>query len=416
MTVDLLSETNGRSEPAAAPDVRAVLDIRHVVIDDLSPHPSAANGIHHVVRRIAREQIAMRDDARIIFLRPGRDGQAAATELPTLVLPLDGPRFAGHVIGLVPQVITALTAGAGPHTMFHIHTARQPLLLALVRQLTRRDLAFGITVHGRYSHVIDGHGRVTNWRSALYLRLIERNAIEKARFVQAVSNAEADIIRRLAPRARICVIPNAAYSSALDGVPVLPRRTASFAAFPTFGYCGRYEIVHKGLDLLIEGFAAYRRQGGRGKLVLIGTGPARDVIAAMAQTLGVTEAVEIHGPCFGEDKRRLMQSWDFFVQPSRFDGVPIAALEAALSGLPLIVSTETGLAGAITSAGAGIVIRNLTATAVAAAFAAASAMLPDGWNRMAASAHAMAVEIGDWTPIAESLRRLYIPSGRPGKP
>ena len=48
---------------------RASLDIRHVVIDDVTPHPSAANGIHHVVRRIAREQIAAGDDPRIIILR-----------------------------------------------------------------------------------------------------------------------------------------------------------------------------------------------------------------------------------------------------------------------------------------------------------------------------------------------------------
>lgn len=415
MTVDLLSETKGRSGRGAGPGAPAGLDIRHVVIDDISPHPSAANGIHHVVRRIAREQIAARDNARIIFLRPGQEREAAASDLPTLILPLDGPRFAGHVVGLAPQVVAALTAGAGRDTMFHIHTARQPLLPALARAFGRQGLAFGITVHGRYSHVIDGQGRVANWRSALYLRLIERHAIEKARFVQAVSSAEAEIIGRLAPRARISVIPNAAYSSALDGVPPLPRR-APFAAFPTFGYCGRYEIVHKGLDLLIEGFAAYRRQGGRGKLVLIGTGPAREVIAALADRLGVAAAVDIHGPRFGEDKRRLMQSWDFFVQPSRFDGVPIAALEAALAGLPLIVSTETGLAGAVTAADAGIVIPNLTATAVAAAFAEASALQPAAWSRMAASAHATAVEIGDWTLIAASLRRLYLPPGQPGEP
>ena len=40
--------------PLAPP--RASLDIRHVVIDDAGPHPSAANGVHHVVRRMAREQ------------------------------------------------------------------------------------------------------------------------------------------------------------------------------------------------------------------------------------------------------------------------------------------------------------------------------------------------------------------------
>ncbi|RDJ24080.1 glycosyltransferase [Bosea caraganae] len=409
MGANLLSRPRPVLRVVASAGARRRLDIRHVIIDDVSPHPSAANGIHHVAGRIAREQVAAGDDARIIFLRQqDMAGEAESFDLPTLILPLDGPRIMGHPVAMVPEAVAALTAGAGPDTIFHIHTARQPLLLSLVRELARRNLAFGITVHGRYSHVIDARGRVANWKSALYLRLIERRAIERARFVQAVSQAEADVIRRLAPRARICVIPNAAFSSALDGAPPAPRRVASFAAFPTFGFCGRYEIVHKGLDLLVEGFALYRREGGPGRLVLIGTGPARDVIAAMVNTSGIADAVDIHGPCFGAEKQRRMQDWDFFVQPSRFDGVPIAALEAALTGLPLIVSTETGLAQALQAAGAGIVIRNLTAAAVALSFAEAALVSPKAWSAMAASAHDMAIAIGDWTPIAASLRKLYL--------
>ncbi|KRE05846.1 hypothetical protein ASE63_05870 [Bosea sp. Root381] len=388
---------------------RASLDIRHVVIDDVTPHPSAANGIHHVVRRIAREQIAAGDDPRIIILRrPDVAGEPEPIELPTLILPLDGPMLMGHIVGIVPQIMAALTAGAGPETIFHIHTARQPVLPLLVRELGRRGLAYGITVHGRYSHVIDKAGRTANWKSALYVRLVEQRALGKARFVQAVSAAEAQVIRRLAPRARIRVIPNAAYSSALDGMPPAPRRRTSFAEFPTFGFCGRYAIVHKGLDLLIEGFAAYRHGGGQGRLVLIGTGPARDVISAMANTFGLGDAVEINGSCFGEEKRRRMARWDYFVQPSRFDGVPIAALEAALSGLPLVVSTETGLDAAVDATGAGFVLSALTPQAIASSFSQASALSPEAWDTMALAAYGMAVEIGDWTPIAATLRGLYL--------
>jgi len=388
---------------------RASLDIRHVVIDDAGPHPSAANGIHHVVRKIAREQIAAGDDPRIIILRrPNMAGEPEPVDLPTLILPLDGPMLMGHMVGIVPQIVAALTAGAGPETMFHIHTARQPVLTSLVRELERRGLAFGITVHGRYSHVVDRAGRIANWKSALYVRLVERRALEKARFVQAVSTAEAQVIRRLAPRARIQVIPNAAYSSALDVMPPAPRRRASFADFPTFGFCGRYAIVHKGLDLLIEGFAAYRRGGGQGRLVLIGSGPARDVICAMANTFGLGDAVEINGACFGDEKRRRMAQWDYFVQPSRFDGVPIGALEAALSGLPLLVSAETGLDGPVNATGAGFVLTALTPEAIAAAFSQAAALSTEAWDAMALAAYGMAVEIGDWTPIAETLRRHYL--------
>lgn len=412
MAAGLLYEPSQAAPPAAQTGTRAALDIRHVIIDDVSPHPSAANGIHRVAFNLAREQIAVGDAARIVFLRRAEmPGEVEKVDLPTLVLPLRGRNLMGHVVSVAPEIIEALTAGAGPGTIIHIHTARQPCLLSLARELSRRGLAFCITVHGRYSHVIDGNGLIANWKSALYLRLIERHAIEKARFVQAVSSAEADVIRRLAPRGNICVVPNAAYSSALGGVQQAPHRSASFEEFPTFGYCGRYEIIHKGLDLLVEGFAIYRRNGGLGRLVFIGTGPARDVIAAMAKTFGIADAVEVNGPCFGDDKQRKMRAWDFFVQPSRYDGVPLAALEAALAGLPLIVSTETGLAGHLTAAQAGIVFENLTPAMIASGLAEASALSRDAWTDMAQRARTLAIEIGDWTPIAARLRALYTGAG-----
>ncbi|WP_332692934.1 glycosyltransferase [Bosea sp. (in: a-proteobacteria)] len=404
---DLLSPEAASTAPLAP--IRTSLDIRHVVIDDCGSHPSAANGVHHVVRRMAREQLAAGDHAKILFLRShDQDGGGEAVDLPTLILPLDGPRLAGRIYGLAEPIIAAMAAGAGPATVFHIHTARQLLLPALARALDRRALPFGVTVHGRYSHVFAPKGSVANWRTAAYLRLFERQALELARFVQAVSAAEAKIIARLAPAARVHVVPNAAYSSVFDGVPQRPARKAAFADFPVFGFCGRYEILHKGLDLLVEGFATYRRQGGRGRLVLLGTGPARDVLAAMAATLDIRDAIDIQGPCFGEEKHRKMADWHFFVQPSRFDGVPIAALEAALAGLPLVVSQETGLAEQVASANAGLVMRDLTANSVAEAFHKASLLSKDGWRSMTFGAHAMATQIGDWTPITAELRKLYL--------
>lgn len=397
------------TSPVSLAMPRESLDIRHVVIDDAGPHPSAANGVHHVVRRMVREQLAAGDLAKILFLRsPDQDGGGEAVDLPTLILPLDGRRLAGHVYGLAEPIIEAMAAGAGPGTVFHIHTARQVLLPSLASALSRRGLRFGVTVHGRYSHVFAPNGSIANWRTAAYLRLFERRALEQARFVQAVSAAEARIIARLAPAARVHVVPNAAYSSVFDGIPRRPARDVDFADFPVFGFCGRYEIQHKGLDLLVEGFALYRRQGGRGRLVLIGTGPSRDVLAAMAATLDITDAIEIQGPCFGEEKHRKMAGWHFFVQPSRFDGVPIAALEAALAGLPLVVSQETGLAEQVASANAGLVMRDLTANAVAEAFHKAALLSEESWRSMMLGAHAMATQIGDWTPISAQLRKLYL--------
>ena len=407
MTVIALRNADFARPPRQAPHRMAPLDIRHIVIDDCH-HPLRANGVHHVARMLTLEQIEAGDHARIVLFRaPEGETFDEVADVRTDLLPLIGSKLLGRLVRLAPKILTTLLAGANPRTIFHIHGARQPLLWSLSRALRQRGYPYAITVHGRYSHLFDLDGRTQRRTSLLYLKTVERGVLNAARFVHAVSEAERRIIRRIAPDARLEVVANAAFSSSRDGPPPAPRRSAPSPRFPMFGFCGRYEIEHKGLDLLIQGFADYRRRGGKGNLTLIGTGSARQRLADMAKALGVDDWVDVGGPQFGDEKNMTLRSWDFFVQPSRFDGVPIGPLEAALLGLPLIVTAETGLRQQVASLEAGVPIADLTAEAVAQAFRAAESATPDAWMRMSRNAHAMGASIGDWTAIAERIRSLY---------
>ncbi len=162
--------------------------------------------------------------------------------------------------------------------------------------------------------------------------------------------------------------------------------------------------------MLVQGFGIYRREGGKGRLTLIGTGPGRQRLADMVEAEGVGAAAQVHGPRFGDEKMAALREFDFFVQSSRFDGLPIACLEAALTGLPLIVSIETGLAPPVAQFGAGLPLSALTATAVAKAMKRAETLTMQDWRRMADGAYRMALSIGDWTAVARRLRTLYATS------
>jgi glycosyltransferase involved in cell wall biosynthesis len=407
MTANALRNIDLVRPPEPPPGGAAPLDIRHIVIDECH-HPLRANGVYHVARMLALEQTKAGDVARIELLRARQEEMDGNVfDVRTDLLPLEGGKLLGRSVRLAPQIVTTMVAGAGLRTIFHIHSARQALLWFLSRELRRRGFAYAITVHGRYSHLYDQSGKTTRWLPLLYVKTAERAVLNVARFVQAVSEAEKKIIQRIAPHANVQVIPNAAFSSALSGAPPPPPRSARRPQFPHFGYCGRYEIEHKGLDLLIEGFAIYRQRGGKGLLTLIGTGPAREQIAAMAAHFEVGAFVEVGGPKFGEEKKTALKTWDFFVQPSRFDGIPIGALEAAFLGLPLIVTAGTGLREEVASFDAGVPIDEMTAEAVARAFEAAEAVDPDAWARKSRNAFTMAKSIGDWTKVAERLRSLY---------
>jgi glycosyltransferase involved in cell wall biosynthesis len=384
------------------------LDIRHVAIVDGTGHPSEANGVHNVARALVREQQVAGEQARLVLLTHGKAAPVADSSCPHQVIHLDGPALRGHAMRMSRDSIDELLAGAGVNTFCHIHGGREPMLPGLGRALRRRAIPYAITVHGRFSHVYDPAGRTVKRNTALYLKLFERSLLEGAQFVQALSEEEAVIFRRIAPRARIKIIGNGAYSSSLGQTPSSPEPRGVSPHYPHFGYCGRYAIAHKGLDLLLEGFASYYAAGGNGRLTMIGTGPARDELEQMAARLGLAARVQILGPSFGAERDALLRECDYFVVPSRFEGVPLAALEAALLGLPLIVTAGSGLRTLVMAEKAGLPIDDHSAAAVAAALRNAENLGPDEWQERATAAHDVAKKQCDWARIALQLRAEYL--------
>jgi glycosyltransferase involved in cell wall biosynthesis len=387
-------------------------DIRHLVVLPSDVHPDEANGVVGVARRLVREQRAAGEHAQLVRIANGNLADGANGSIPALMVPTKTARLAGisirgRVILLRRDVVATLLSDVDETTFFHIHGGREPLLAGFARTLRRRGVPYAVTLHGRFSHVYDGHGRCQKPGTALYLMLVERDMLQGARFVQALSLEEAQIVCRIAPRARIEIIGNGAYSARLDSIPTHPAERPPSATFPHFVYCGRYAINHKGLDLILEGFARYRQRGGKGRLTTIGTGPQRESLANMAASFGIADVVDIGGPLFSTARDVALRQCDFFIMASRFEGIPLAALEAALLGMPLIVTTETGLGTQVRAHKAGIVIEHLTAEAVCTAMHRAADLSAVEWTACGTTAFAMAVAIGDWTVIADRLRVLY---------
>ena len=77
-----------------------------------------------------------------------------------------------------------------------------------------------------------------------------------------MSEAERDALRQRWPALPVRYVPNAVELPDLpDGAP---------PASADFVFLGRLAIDHKGLDLMLGGFARFARRGGAGRLVLAG--------------------------------------------------------------------------------------------------------------------------------------------------
>lgn len=140
---------------------------------------------------------------------------------------------------------------------------------------------------------------------------------------------------------KIRVIPN--------GIPVEPfshDRPARDAMRSTLhiqpeclliGSVGRL-TRQKGFDLLIAALSQLRRPGAY--LAIIGSGEEEAHLRRQAAALGITERVHFLG--YRHDVADWFDAFDLYVQPSRFEGMPNALMEAMAAGCPVIATDIDG--------------------------------------------------------------------------
>jgi glycosyltransferase involved in cell wall biosynthesis len=79
--------------------------------------------------------------------------------------------------------------------------------------------------------------------------------------------------------------------------------------------------------------------------LLVGDGDLRQEVEALAHSMGVSSNVRFLG--IRTDIERILSISDVFLFPSHWEGLPVAALEAAASGLPIVGSNQPGVRMAV---------------------------------------------------------------------
>lgn len=129
---------------------------------------------------------------------------------------------------------------------------------------------------------------------------------------------------------------------------------------PLIGAVGRLE-PQKGFDVLIRALPAV----DGATLVLIGDGTERERLQELALRVGVAERVEWVG--WSDDPRSYLNSFDVFALPSRFEGFPLAVLEALLARRAVVATNVGSVSEAIQDGETGLLVPVDDPAALAAA-------------------------------------------------
>ena len=99
------------------------------------------------------------------------------------------------------------------------------------------------------------------------------------------------------------------------------------------GFLGRLSNQHKGLDTLLAALASPALAGRR--VLIAGTGPDEALIRRSVLDLGVADRVVLAGAI---DPERLFRECLVVAMPSRYEGQPMALLEALAAKVPVVAT------------------------------------------------------------------------------
>ncbi|GEM_PF-281318 len=292
-------------------------------------------------------------------------------------------------------------ARLGTHAIVHIHGSFVPEFYWVARRLQARGIPYVYTPHGALTRAaMTKNGLLKR----VYFRLFESRILKGAHKVQLLGIQEFRYLDELLPLRNKCLIPNGIDLNELPNVvPAQPSETL------VFGFCGRLDRYHKGLDRWFDAFEHYLKWGLKGRLELIGDGPDRQWLEQHAKVLGIADKVTFYGARYGEEKYRLMARAHVFVHTSRMEGFPMAVLEAAGLGLPCLTTEPTNINSYIRQCKAGFPVRE---PGDAVAIADAMARVHDAVQQGSLSAYGrrarqMAEQAFDWHKIAQQLAEVY---------
>src|SRR6266550_9012467 len=190
----------------------------------------------------------------------------------------------------------------------------------------------------------------------------QRRMLRKLTGLVAGSDLAGTLVRRDAPNLPIAVIPQLGALAPHEPQHVPHEGLA-------IGYVGRL-VPHKGLDILLQALAQQR--GAKWRLTIVGDGPERERLEALASELRLAARVRWTGGLPAEQVANLWPDLDVLVQPSRAQDnwreTNGHVLIEAMANEVAVLGTDSGVIPELIG-DAGLVVPNGDVAALSAALA-----------------------------------------------
>jgi glycosyltransferase involved in cell wall biosynthesis len=276
-------------------------------------------------------------------------------------------------------------------------------------------IAYRLAKKTKKPFIITIHGSLDSWclkwkffRKKIFANLIQKRILKNANVLHALTQKEAEDIRKFINNDRIKIIPNGIDPKEFQNLPdrsEIEKKYPEIINKKVILFLGR---IHpkKGLNILAEAFGEISKN--KKDLCLFIAGPDdngyKNKIKSILAKKGVLNKVIFSGSLIGKDKLAALSRADIFVLPSYSEGFSITVLEAMASALPVIITEQCNFPE-IAEKEAGIVIKSNTNELIMAI----NKLLENHLfaNKLAQNGQKLLLEKFTWDKIADQMMDLY---------
>lgn len=318
--------------------------------------------VNGVVRSVASFRRVLMEQGHNVFVFAQSDGSYKDTEpfifrYPSLPLPLPGDVSAAlPVSSFVDQLLPTLKLDV-------IHT-HHPILLGqtAARKAAELDLPLVFTFHTKYweyTHYIPFPQEAIQdfLKNAVHRWL--QDYMQKCQHIIIPSESLRDtLVREYGLQKHYTVIPTGTEIEPFlnaDGKSL--RQEKGWQDDTVLISVGRL-APEKNWDTLLRAFAKVSAQHLDLRLVLIGDGPARDSLQALASELGIAERVTFTGGLPFDEIPRYLKAADLFGFASVTETQGLVTIEAMAAGLPIVAVDGSGTRDIVEQGKEGYLVDN----------------------------------------------------------
>ncbi|TYS10174.1 glycosyltransferase family 1 protein [Bacillus subtilis] len=220
----------------------------------------------------------------------------------------------------------------GPFSAVHAHTDFQTGFIALAARLA------GVPVRVCHSHNTSWKTGF-NWKDRLQLMVFRRLILANATALCACGEDAGRFLFGPSNMERVHLLPNGIdldlFAPNVQWADEEKTARGIAADRLIIGHVARFHEV-KNHAFLLKLAAHLKDRGVRFQLVLAGDGPLREKMEEEARRQNLLSDVLFLGT--ENNIHELMRTFDVFVMPSLYEGLPVVLVEAQASGLPCIIS------------------------------------------------------------------------------